>query len=163
MSEQENRVRTVVMTYFPMFIATLSLCTSIYNGYLNNKFVDFIQRNLGRAEYLHTCKEILEAHAQIHFRAKLLNQLGDRTDGSSAQVSAQTEATNALIRFTSLATYLANLQTEARTRYTEVADGLEKIVNDAPRLSRAELDKRLERNNQLFIGMNDDCVRIAKQ
>ena len=25
------------MTYFPMFIAALSLCTSIFNGYLNNK------------------------------------------------------------------------------------------------------------------------------
>jgi hypothetical protein len=40
-----------------MFIATLSLVTSIYNGYLNGKFVDFIQRNAGRTEYLRTCKE----------------------------------------------------------------------------------------------------------
>jgi hypothetical protein len=35
----------------------------MYNGYLNNKFVDFIQRNLARAESLRTCKEILKAHA----------------------------------------------------------------------------------------------------
>jgi len=51
MSEGESRFRTAAITYFPMFIATLSLITSIYNGYLNNKFVDLIQRNFGRAEY----------------------------------------------------------------------------------------------------------------
>ena len=41
---------------------TLSLVTSIYNGYLNGKFVDFIQRNTGRTEYLRTCKEIIDAY-----------------------------------------------------------------------------------------------------
>ncbi len=46
----ESRTRIIVITYFPMFIAVLSLITSIYNGYLNNRFVDLIQRNLGRAE-----------------------------------------------------------------------------------------------------------------
>ncbi len=40
MSEREARIRAVIISYFPMFIATLSLVTSIYNGYLNNKFVD---------------------------------------------------------------------------------------------------------------------------
>ena len=34
----EYRLRGAVVI-FPMFIATLSLATSIYNGYLNNKFV----------------------------------------------------------------------------------------------------------------------------
>ena len=44
----ESRVRAIMLGYFPMFIATLSLVTSIYNGYLNSRFVDFIQRNAGR-------------------------------------------------------------------------------------------------------------------
>ncbi len=51
MSEREVTIRTAVVTYFPMFIATLSLITSIYNGYLNNRFVDIIQRNIARGEY----------------------------------------------------------------------------------------------------------------
>ena len=51
-----------------MFIATLSLLTSIYNGYLNSRFVDFIQRNAGRTEYLRTCKEIIDAYFQIKVR-----------------------------------------------------------------------------------------------
>ena len=42
MSEREVTIRTAVVTYFPMFIAVLSLVTSIYNGYLNGKFVDII-------------------------------------------------------------------------------------------------------------------------
>ena len=48
--EREARIRAAVVSYFPMFIATLSLLTSVYNGYLNSKFVDIIQRNVGRTE-----------------------------------------------------------------------------------------------------------------
>ena len=32
MSDGESRLRAVVITFFPMFIATLSLVTSIYNS-----------------------------------------------------------------------------------------------------------------------------------
>lgn len=123
MSEREVRVRTAAITYFPMFIAALSLVTSMYNGYLNNKFVDFIQRNLGRGEYLRTCKEILEAHAQVGFRAKILSQIGERArTGSPVDLmAARNEADSALIKYVSLATYLANLQPDARKRYTRLS------------------------------------------
>ena len=63
-----SRLQTVLVTYFPMFIATLSLCTSIYNGYLNSKFVDLIKNNTARVESLHTCKEIIDAYFQVKFR-----------------------------------------------------------------------------------------------
>ena len=62
------------MTYFPMFIATLSLVTSIYNGYLNNRFVDLIQRNIGRTEYMRTCKEMIDAYFQVKFRAAVISR-----------------------------------------------------------------------------------------
>ncbi len=58
----ESRLRTVLLSYFPMFIATLSLLTYIYNGYLNNRFVNLIQSNVGRVEYMRTCKEIIDAY-----------------------------------------------------------------------------------------------------
>ena len=82
-----------------MFIATLSLVTAIFNGYLNSRFVDIIQRNLGRGEYLRTCKEILEAHAQVGFRAKILSQIGERArTGSPVDLTAaRNEADSALI------------------------------------------------------------------
>jgi len=163
MSERETRVRTAVVVYFPMFIAALSLVTSIYNGYLNNKFVDFIQRNLARAESLRTCKEILEANAQVRFRAKILSQIGQRSGGAAELTAARNDAENAMIKYVSLATYLANLLPEARERYTRLSVELEKVVNEAPQLPLAEVNKRLEQTDQMFNGMNDDCVRIAKQ
>ena len=165
MSEREVTVRNALITYFPMFIAALSLVTSIYNGYLNNKFVDLIQRNLGRVEYLRTCKEILEAHAQVGFRAKILSQLGDRarSGGTVDMMAARNEADSALIKYVSLATYLANLQPGARERYTQLSVELEKILNDAPQLALGDLNKRLAVTDQMFTGMNDDCVNMAKQ
>src|ERR671929_2359178 len=68
MHDGESRTRAALITFFPMFIATLSLVTSIYNGYLNSKFVDIIQRNVGRAEYMKTCKDIIDAYFQVKFR-----------------------------------------------------------------------------------------------
>ena len=165
MSEREFTIRSVLLGYFPMFIATLSLVTAIFNGYLNSKFVDLIQRNLGRGEYLRTCKEILEAHAQVGFRAKILSQTGERTrTGSPADLTAaRNEADSALIKYVSLATYLANLQPDARERYTHLSLELEKILNDAPQLTLGDLNKRFEQTDQMFTGMNDDCVKMAKQ
>jgi hypothetical protein len=113
-SQRETTVRTAVITYFPMFIAVLLLVTSNYNGYLNNKFVDFIQHNLARAESLRTCKEILEAHAQVDLRAKNLSQVGQRSGDAADLTAARNDADNALIKYVSLATYLANLLPEAR-------------------------------------------------
>jgi hypothetical protein len=165
MSEREARVRTAVITYFPMFIAALSLFTAIYNGYLNSKFVDLIQRNLGRGEYLRTCKEILEAHAQIGFRAKILSQHGERARAGSPvdMTAARNDADSALIKYISLATYLANLQPGARGRYTQLSIELEKILSDAPQLTLNDLNKRFQQTDQMFTGMNEDCVRMAKQ
>ena len=57
MSERETRIRSTLTTYFPMLIAVLSVCASIYSGYLNSKFLDIIQRNVARVEDLKTCAE----------------------------------------------------------------------------------------------------------
>src|SRR4051812_18408515 len=138
----ESRLRAIMLGYFPMFIATLSLVTSIYNGYLNSRFVDFIQRNAGRTEYLRTCKEIIDAYFQVKVRMTAVNTAGDKTATSA---SAQTEAANAVAKFGALGTYLANLRDETtRQRYTELTTELEKLSSDAARLSAGELNKRYE-------------------
>ena len=164
MSERESRVRTAVVTYFPMFIAALSLITSIYNGYLNNKFVEFIQRNLSRTESLRTCKEILEAHAQVQFRGRILSQIGERARKGDAVdlTAARNEADSAFIKYVSLATYLANLNPDARGRYTHLSIELEKILDEAPQITPDEIKKRFEKTDEMFTAMNDDCVAIAK-
>jgi hypothetical protein len=39
---------------------------------------------------------------------------------------------------------------------------LENILNEAPQLTLADLNKRFEKTDPMFTGMNDDCVAIAK-
>lgn len=155
----ESRLRAILLGYFPMFIATLSLVTSIYNGYLNSRFVDFIQRNAGRTEYLRTCKEIIDAYFQIKVRIGAVNGLGDKTSAA-----AHTEAANAVAKFGALGTYLANLRDEAtRQRYAQLTTDLEKLSGDAAGLSAGELSKRYEVPDREFYQMNSDCIKSAKE
>jgi hypothetical protein len=167
MSETESRIRSVLLAYFPMLIAVLSLLTSLYNGYLNNKFVDIIQRNLGRAEYMRTCKEIIDAYFQVKFRAGIVSESAgrDRTDGTAnAGLSpVQIEAANAANKFAALGTYLANLGDDAmRERYTQLSRSLERMVIDARRSPPGDLNKLFEPADRQFTDMNDDCVRSAR-
>jgi hypothetical protein len=157
----ETRLRAILLGYFPMFIATLSLLTSIYNGYLNSRFVDFIQRNAGRTEYLRTCKEIIDAYFQIRVRMTALSTAGEK---AGASPSLQTDAANAVAKFGALGTYLANLRDEAtRERYTQVTTNLEKLSADAGHLSVDELNKRYEARDREFTEMNADCIKSAKE
>jgi hypothetical protein len=156
MNERETRIRTALVTYFPMFIATLSLVTSIFNGYLNAKFVDIIQRNVGRVEYMRTCKEIIDGYFQVKFRAGLLA-------GRSGASAEQAEAANAVAKFAALGTYLANLRDDAtRVRYTRLSQQLDEIVAGASKAPAGGLGQQFEAADKLFAELNDDCVRFAK-
>ena len=152
----ESRTRIILFAYFPMFIATLSLLTSIYNGYLNSKFLDFIQRNVGRVEYMRTCKEIIDAYFHVKVRFGALqagNERGERI-----------EAANAVAKFAALGTYLANLRDEAiRGRYTQLSMDLEKIAAEARQLAAGEYQRRIGDTDRRFNEMNDDCVKSAKE
>ena len=150
------------MTYFPMFIAALSLATSLFNGYLNNKFVDLIQHNVERIEYLKTCKEIIDAYFQVKFRAGIVSENG--ASGSAVGSStAEIDAANAVNKFAALGTYLANLRDDAtRERYTHLSQELERIVAQAARAEPADLAKLFETADQQFTSLNDDCVKSAK-
>lgn len=166
MPERQEVLRNTLMTYFPMFIAVLSLVTSIYNGYLNSKFVDFIQRNVGRVEYMRTCKEIIESYYQVKARTSLIRSSAERSRVGGAPATGispeQTEGVNAVNRFAALGTYLANLRDEAtRARYTQLSLMLEKIVNESGQPS-ADLPKLFEPADRIFSEMNDDCIRSAQ-
>ena len=166
MSERETTIRTAAVTYFPMLIAVLSLVTSIYNGYLNNKFVDIIQRNFGRTEYLRTCKEIIDAYFQVKFRASIISEMSERGQAGAAAgaaAAAQIDAANAVSKFGALGTYLANLRDEAaREYYTHLTWELEKVVREAARTPPADLNKLFEPADRIFADMNNDCVKTAK-
>jgi hypothetical protein len=161
----KSSVHRTVMTYFPMFIATLSLATSLFNGYLNNKFVDIIQHNVERVEYLKTCKEIIDAYFQVKFRVGVLNDRSqhDNSGAGAGGGNDRIEASNAVNRFAALGTYLANLREQAtRERYTRLTQELERIVAQAAHTAPAELGTLFEAADQQFTHMNDDCVKSAK-
>ena len=142
--------------YISLFVAGLSLLTSFYQGYLNTKFVDIVQKNVARGESMRTCKDIIDAYFQIKLRATLLAAGGTDADKRDA------EAQNAVSHFAALGTYLANLQNEqARVRYTQLSRALAKVVSDARKTSPAEVDKLFGPADELFAGMNNDCVRVA--
>jgi hypothetical protein len=172
MSERETKVRSILITYFPMFIATLSLVTSIYNGYLNNLFVDLIQRNVGRAEYMRTCKDVIDAYFQVKFRSSVVSRNRDNASAgsaktssemaSSAMTSEQIEAAQAVARLGALGTYLANLRDESvRVRYTELSMAVDKAVTEARQTPPAALDKLFEPADRIFASLNADCVKSA--
>jgi hypothetical protein len=166
--QEQSPFQRVVITYFPMFIAALSLCTSIYNGYLNSRFIDLIQNNTARVESLRTCKEIIDAYFQVKFRVGEISSDAERASsgggaGGASAATAQLEAANAVNRFSALGTYLANLRDDAtRERYTRLSQELEKIAGQAAHTPRNGLDKLFETADGLFGAMNDDCVRAAK-
>ena len=165
MSEREAIFRTAVVTYFPMFIAVLSLVTSIYNGYLNDKMVGIIQNNLRSSEYLRTCKEIIDAYFQVKLQTKQVAENAERVKaGSSGGAGPQIDAANAVSKFAALGTYLANLADEsAREPYTHLSWELEKVVSDAKKTPVGGFDKLFERADEMFSKMNQDCVKTAKQ
>jgi hypothetical protein len=163
MSERETRVRTILMAYFPMFIATLSLVTSIYNGYLNGMFVNIIQRNVGRTEYMRTCKDVIDAYFQVKFRASVVSRNRDNASaGGAAMTAEQIEAASAVARLSALGTYLANLRDESvRARYTELSVAVQKAVGDARQTPPDALEKLFEPADRIFATLNADCVKSA--
>jgi hypothetical protein len=163
MSERETRVRAIVITYFPMFIATLSLVTSIYNGYLNNLFVNLIQRNVARGEYMRTCKDVIDAYFQVKFRASVVSRNRDNAKADGASMTPdQIEAANAVARLGALGTYLANLRDDSvRVRYTELSKAVDRAVSEARRTPPAELEKLFEPADRIFADLNADCVKTA--
>jgi hypothetical protein len=165
MSERESTMRTIVMSYFPMFIATLSPCTSIFNGYLNTKFLDFIQRNTGRVEYMRTCKEIIDAYFQVSVRAGVITANAARQVTSSPDTrmaSDEVDGASAVNKFAALGTYLANLRDDAvRKQYSELTEELGKIVINAKRTPNVETNKLFATADPMFAKLNDDCIKSA--
>ena len=160
MNGGESKVRAVLMSYFPMFIATLSLCTSIFNGYLNSKFLDFIQRNTVRVEYMRTCKEIIDAYFQVKVTAGAINANAARQGTGGV---GNDDGASAVNKFAALGTYLANLRDDAaRKQYTDLTVELGKIMIDAKRTPSGEFNGLFATADQMFAKLNDDCVKSAK-
>jgi len=158
----EHKFRAAVTIYFPMVIAVLSLFASIYNGYLNNRFVSLIQGNVGRVEYLKTCRDIIDSYFQVKFRADLVRVRVERDGtGAFAASAERIEALNAVNKFGALGTYLANLRDESiRAEYTKLSGELEKAVVRAG--SGEGIAGLFSAADGMFGKLNDDCIKSAQ-
>ena len=155
------RLKDVALTYFPMLIAVLSLVTSIYNGYLNGRFVDLVQNNVARVEYMKTCKDVIDAYFMVKLRAGEVVAAGSIP--SPVATRETLAAREAAARLAALNTYLANLRDEAvRVRYTEFSGLIEKAVEAAGRTPAGEAGKLWAAPDRIFQELNDDCVKSAR-
>jgi hypothetical protein len=166
MSEGEGRsestLRTALVTYFPMAIAVLSLCTSMVSSFLNSRFLDFVERNAGRVEYMHTCKEIIDAYFHVKLRASAIAIKSARTP-DTLSVADEIDGQNDVSHFAALGTYLANLRDDKiRARYTDLSRELERVMREAKTTPAADIPKAFAQADIIFAEMNADCVKPAQ-
>jgi hypothetical protein len=154
---EESRTRAAIVTYFPMFIATISVIASIYSAWLFARSVEVMQRNVDRFEAMRACRDIIDAYFQIKLKTKQV------AAGGPAAATAEHEAAAAVAKFGAIGTYLANLGDDAtRERYTRLAHELARVVAAARTTPQTGIDKLFDPADDLFTGMNDDCVRTSK-
>jgi hypothetical protein len=163
----------VLITYFPMLIAIISLGMSIFQGYLfhrsidlSQRSLDLVERNVARGEYIRTCREVIETYFQVKQKVSALMPAADRSNvvGASRITEAhRLDAQAAIAKFGGLGTYLANFQDPGtRARYTDLTRTLSGIMDSARTTQLTDLDKLFEPADKLFASMNDDCVRLAR-
>lgn len=153
-----------IFAYVSFFVAALSLVTSMYQGYLNTRFVELIQSGVARSETARICKDLIDAFFQIKFRTEGLVAALERekNPNSAGVVSASADARSAVSRFGAYGTYLANFQGEKkRYEYTMLSRELARIVESAHKLPVAEPSTLFEKADDMFGVMNADCVRSA--
>lgn len=162
---QGGKGNAAKLAYVSFFVAALSLATSVYQGYLNTRFVELMQSSVTRAETARTCKDLIDAYFQIKFRVKGLALAFERERNlnSPATIAAASEAQNAVSRFGAYGTYLANYQGEAkRGEYTRLTNELLRLTEAAYTTASADLPKQFEKADAMFGAMNADCVASVK-
>ena len=152
----ESRTRDALITYFPMFIATISVVASFYSVWLFARSVEVMQSNVDRGEIMRACKDVIDNYFQIKMKAGVI------AAGGPAAAAAANEAVNSVAKFGALGTYLANFNSEAaRVRYTQLSHELARVVAVAGTPPPQNIDKLFEQADSLFTTLNDDCVRTA--
>ncbi len=163
---QNGRNNANIFAYVSFFVAALSLVTSMYQGYLNTRFVELVQSSVSRGETARVCKDLIDAFFQIKFRTATLSATLDRekNPNSPGVVTAASEAQNAVSRFGAYGTYLANFQGEQkRYEYTMLARELARIVEIAQSAPVTDTAKLFDKADAMFGVMNADCVKGVTQ
>lgn len=152
--------RRSLLPIVSLCVAGLSLMAAAYQSYSHSRNLDVVQRNVIRAEYLRTCREIIESYFQIRLRAEAMNEAA-----RSAPIDAlgRREAEAMVFRFGAQGTFLANFRDDTvRRLYTDLSWRLLAIIREAVDKPRSDFDAAYAEADRLFNHMNEDCARTAR-
>lgn len=143
-----------------LFVAALSLCTAMYQGYLNTQAVGVFSSDVTHRETMRSCREAVEFFMEAKLRIRRLTDSAKETLGPRDKGDILFEARRTVSRFAAVATYLANFnEGNLREPYTNLARELEALVDKAA----AGESVSFEDANEKFYRLNDDCVTSTKQ
>lgn len=160
----KNRGNANMFAYISFFVAALSLVATMYQAYLNTRYVELFQTNVMRGETARICKDLIDVYFQIKFRTAALAGVLERekNPNTPSVIAASSEALNTVSRFAAFGTYLANFQgEEKRVQYTALSSELGRVVELAHKTPVGDASKLFDKADELFGTMNADCVRSA--
>ena len=156
MSDSANAPKPrLTAMHISVFVAAASLCTALYQGYLNTRAVGVFSRDVTHRETMRACRETVEFFMDAKRR---IQRIGEAPGAYSAREQADIvfEARRAVARYAAVATYLANFSAEARrARYTEITQNLEAMISAA---TTGGKPASFEPVDQKFYMLNEDCV-----
>jgi hypothetical protein len=148
-------------------VAALSLAMASFQGWINSRNLEVVQRDISRREVIRVCKEVIEAFFAVKLRVGVLAAGTDGRIGASAALRDDQnnvmEAAIAASRFAALATYLANFEDEAtRVRFTALANELTRLVDLLRTRAIESTTSLFDIADREFVALNENCARNAR-
>lgn len=153
-----------IFAYISFFVAALSLVATMYQAYLNTRYVELFQSNIVRGETARICKDLIDTFFQIKFRTTAMaDALGrEKNPNAPSVVAAAMDARNAVSRFAAYGTYLANFQgEEKRAQYTALSTELAGVIDAVLKSPQTDAATHFGKADEMFGAMNADCVKSA--
>ncbi len=142
-------------THISIFVAALSLCTALYQGYLNTQAVGVFSRDVTHRETMRSCREAVEYFMEAELRIRRLASANRSVYGEKEIAEMAFEARRTVTRFAAVATYLANFNAaKLREPYTAITGNLEALVTNAQAGGLTDTGPVEAR----FYALNENCV-----
>ena len=147
-------------------VAGRSFAAAGYQSYSHHRNLEIVQRNVIRAEFLRTCREIIEAYFAVKMRAYAMNEavIAQGRGPDVVDPLIQREVEGQVFKFGALGTFLANFREDGsiRERYTQLSWKLLAIVRESYKQPRVTFDQAYAEADTLFGDMNEDCAKTAR-
>lgn len=146
-------------TTISIFVAALSLCTAMYQGYLNTQAVAVFSRDVTYRETMRACREAVEHFMEAKLRITRIADDNGKLEGR-ARNDEIFDARRTVVRFSAVATYLANFSEKVRRQpYTELARELDSLISNAAAGHKAPDFAGVD---EKFFALNKDCVAAVR-